>query len=84
MAWLLRNGGRTAEPCKNGELCLGTIDSWLIYKLTGGAFKTDYSNASRTQLFNLKTLSWDEKSVRFLTFRSAHWPRCVIPMPSME
>lgn len=75
---------RTAEPCKNGELCLGTIDSWLIYKLTGGAFKTDYSNASRTQLFNLKMLSWDEKICGILTFRSAHWPRCVIPMPSME
>lgn len=62
MAWLLRNGGEERQNrAKNGELCLGTIDSWLIYKLTGGAFKTDYSNASRTQLFNLKTLSWDEK-----------------------
>ena len=62
MAWLLRNGGEERQNrAKNGELCLGTIDSWLIYKLTGGAFKTDYSNASRTQLFNLKMLSWDEK-----------------------
>ncbi len=46
---------------KDGELCLGTIDSWLVYKLTEEhAFKTDYSNASRTQLLNLKTLAWDE------------------------
>ncbi len=43
-----------------GDTCLGTVDSWLVYKLTGGArFQTDYSNASRTQLFNLHTLSWD-------------------------
>jgi len=44
------------------NLCAGTIDSWLIYKLTGGkSFKTDYSNASRTQLFNISKLEWDEE-----------------------
>ncbi len=54
MAWLLRHAAR-------GESCLlGTVDSWLVYKLTGGEmFKTDFSNASRTQLFNLHTLAWD-------------------------
>ena len=54
MAWLLRH-----VICKDA-CCLGTIDSYLVYKLTGGqSFLTDYSNASRTQLFNLHTLSWD-------------------------
>ena len=63
MAWLLRNGGEERQKrAADGKLCLGTIDSWLVYKLTGDhAFKTDFSNASRTQLFNLKTLAWDEK-----------------------
>lgn len=50
-AWILEN-----TPClKNRQLCVGTIDSWLIYKLTG-SFKTDFSNASRTQLFNIHSL----------------------------
>lgn len=55
-AWLLEN-----TPGLTGKnLCAGTIDAWLVYKLTGGrVFATDYSNASRTQLFNLRTLSWD-------------------------
>lgn len=53
-AWILENTPNIAGR----ELCAGTIDSWLVYKLTGN-FKTDYSNASRTQLFNINTLSWD-------------------------
>lgn len=61
MAWLMKN---CIKDASNG-LHLGTVDSWLIYRLTGGAeFKTDYSNASRTQLFNLHTLSWDEELCR--------------------
>lgn len=55
-AWLLENTPGLTEK----NLCVGTIDAWLVYKLTGGrVFATDYSNASRTQLFNLRTLSWD-------------------------
>lgn len=55
IAWVLQN----AElPEAIADLCAGTIDSWLIYKLTGN-FKTDWSNASRTQLLNLRTLQWD-------------------------
>lgn len=54
-AWILENTPGLAGR----ELCAGTVDSWLVYKLTGN-FKTDYSNASRTQLFNIHTLSWDE------------------------
>lgn len=57
-AWLLENTPGLAGK----DLCGGTIDAWLVYKLTGGrVFATDYSNASRTQLFNLRTLSWDEE-----------------------
>lgn len=57
-AWLLENTPGLAGK----DLCAGTIDAWLVYKLTGGrVFATDYSNASRTQLFNLRTLSWDEE-----------------------
>ena len=62
MAWLLQNEPAVAEAAKNGDLAFGTIDAYLVYRLTGGKeFRTDYSNASRTQLFNLQTLSWDEE-----------------------
>ncbi len=58
MAWFLEQG-------ISGDICLGTIDSWLVFKLTKErAFKTDYSNASRTQLLNLETLAWDEELCR--------------------
>ncbi|MEF9917034.1 MAG: glycerol kinase [Lachnospiraceae bacterium] len=61
-AWFLENVKGAREKAQNGSLCLGTIDSWLIYKLTKGkVFKTDYSNASRTQLFHIKELQWDEE-----------------------
>lgn len=66
-AWILQNVSAAKDLAENGRLCIGTIDSWLIYKLTDGkAFKTDYSNASRTQLFNLHTLQWDEEICRTL------------------
>lgn len=62
IAWILQNVEGAEEKAKEGELCCGTIDSWLVYKLTGGKeFRTDYSNASRTQMFNITSLSWDEK-----------------------
>lgn len=58
-SWLLEN--IEDEKISKEDILLGTIDSWLIYKLTKGkVFKTDYSNASRTQLLNLNTLEWDE------------------------
>ena len=60
LAWILRNIDGTLEKAKNRQLCYGTIDTWLIYKLTNGReYKTDYSNASRTQLFNIYDLKWD-------------------------
>jgi glycerol kinase len=67
MAWLLQQDkadldGERLQQAHDNEICLGTIDSWLIYKLTKEhVFKTDYSNASRTQLLNLQTLTWDEE-----------------------
>ena len=62
IAWLLENVEGARETAARGEICHGTIDSWLVYKLTGGkSYKTDYSNASRTQLFNIFELKWDEE-----------------------
>lgn len=62
IAWILQNVENIKEKSDKGELCCGTIDSWLVYKLTNGKeFRTDYSNASRTQLFNITSLQWDEK-----------------------
>lgn len=61
MAWLLRNTEGAGKRDKK-DICLGTIDSWLIYRMTHGqSFKTDYSNASRTQLFDIQQLKWDEE-----------------------
>ncbi|MEY8337688.1 glycerol kinase [Lachnospiraceae bacterium 62-35] len=62
IAWILRNAEGALERAQKGELCCGNIDSWLVYCLTGGKeFRTDYSNAARTQLFNIRTLKWDEE-----------------------
>ena len=61
-AWIMEHVPGCEKKASEGKLCIGTIDSWLIYKLTGGqSFYTDYSNASRTQLFNIHTLTWDEE-----------------------
>lgn len=60
--WLLEYVEGAKLKVEADKLCFGTIDSWLIYKLTkGNAYKTDYSNASRTQLFNIIELKWDEE-----------------------
>lgn len=60
IAWVLRNVPGAQERARQGGLCCGTVDSWLVYRLTGGReFRTDYSNASRTQLFNIGALEWD-------------------------
>ncbi len=64
-SWILEHVPGVREKAERGGLCCGTIDSWLVYRLTGGKeFRTDYSNASRTQLFNILTLKWDEKLCR--------------------
>jgi glycerol kinase len=78
--WLLDNipdGQRRAE---NGELFCGTIDSWLVWNLTGGKVHiTDYSNAGRTMLFNIKTLVWDKELLEMLRIPEVMMPEV---MPS--
>jgi glycerol kinase len=73
--WLLENtldGKRRAE---NGELCIGTIDSWVLWNLTGGKVHAcDVSNASRTQLFNLHTLQWDSELLNIFDIPKAALP----------
>lgn len=67
LRWLLDNAAGARERAEKGELLFGTVDSWIIWKLTGGKVHvTDYSNASRTMLFNIHTLKWDEEILRVL------------------
>jgi len=62
IAWILENVPAAVQLQQKGRLCCGNIDAWLLFKMTGGgSFKTDYSNASRTQLLNLDTLEWDDR-----------------------
>jgi len=62
LSWLMNNVPGLKERANKGDLMLGTIDSWLLYKLTGGkVHATDYSNACRTMLFNINTLEWDRE-----------------------
>ncbi len=80
--WLLDHVPGAAKRAARGELAFGTIDSWLIWNLTGGRLHvTDVSNASRTMLFNIKTLDWDEELLRLLKI-----PRELLPKarPSSE
>ncbi len=61
-AWLLQNCPEAQTLSQKGQLCLGTVDSYLVFRLTkGSVYKTDYSNASRTQLFNLKAGCYDQR-----------------------
>ena len=62
LRWILNNVEGLRERAEAGELAFGTVDSWLIYKLTKGkVHATDYSNASRTLLFNINTCEWDDE-----------------------
>lgn len=62
LAWIMEEVDGVKELAEQGDICCGTVDSWLVYKLTGGKeFRTDYSNASRTQLFNISELRWDKE-----------------------
>ncbi len=78
--WILDNVEGAREKAEKGELLFGTIDTWLIWNFTGGkVFKTDYSNASRTMLFNIHDLKWDEEILEKLGI-----PQSMLPevMPS--
>ena len=72
IAWILENVPGAMEKNQRGELCCGTMDSYLVYHLTSGAhFATDYSNASRTQLFDIHSLRWSEEICNLFGIRSA-------------
>jgi glycerol kinase len=76
--WLLDHTDGLRARAEAGEVCLGTVDSWLIYKLTGRAVHaTDASNASRTQLFNLVEGQWDEEMLRLFRIPAAMLPSVV-------
>jgi glycerol kinase len=73
--WILDNVKGARKRAEDGELCFGTVDTWLTYKLTGGQLHiTDYSNASRTMLFNIKTKKWDDKILAAFKI-----PRIILP-----
>ncbi len=73
--WMLDNVAGARERAERGELAFGTIDTWLIYKLTGGkVHATDYSNASRTMIYNIKKLCWDKKMLATLNIPASMLP----------
>ena len=73
--WILDNVEGAREKAEAGKLCFGTVDTWLIWKLTRGKmFITDVSNASRTMLFNIHTLEWDQELLTLLNI-----PKSVLP-----
>ncbi|MER3537434.1 MAG: glycerol kinase [Thermus sp.] len=75
LLWLLENVPGLREKAERGEVCFGTVDTWLIYNLTGGkVHATDPTNASRTLLFNLHTLAWDEELLELLDLPKALLP----------
>ena len=75
IAWMLENVPEARERAERGELACGTIDAWLIWKLTRGrVHATDYSNASRTLLFNLHTLAWDKEILDYFRIPSSLLP----------
>lgn len=73
--WILDHVEGARERAERGEILFGTVDSWLIWKLTGGAVHvTDYTNASRTMIYNIKTLDWDQVLLDALDI-----PRAMLP-----
>lgn len=83
IAWLLDNIDGLRQRAERGDIAFGTVDAWLVYRLTGGRrHVTDYSNASRTMLFNIHRLDWDDELLREL----GRIPRAMLPQvrPSSE
>ena len=73
--WILDHVKGIRERAERGELCFGTVDSWLVWKLTRGSqFITDVTNASRTMLFNINTLQWDQELLDLFTIPSSMLP----------
>ena len=76
--WILDNVEGAREKAENGELLFGTVETWLIWKLTKGAVHvTDYSNASRTLLFNINTLEWDKEILDIMGIPEAMLPKAL-------
>ncbi|MEN9529671.1 MAG: glycerol kinase, partial [Pseudomonadota bacterium] len=76
MEWLMRNHSKTASWAKSGQLCLGTIDSFLVYHLTNRkSFVTDPTNASRTMLYNLHTATWDKELLQLFSVPETALPK---------
>ena len=77
LRWILDYVDGAREKAERGELLFGTVETWLIWKLSGGRIHvTDYSNASRTMLFNINTLQWDPEILKLLDI-----PACMLPKP---
>lgn len=75
LKWILDNVEGAREKAENGQLLFGTVDSYLMWKLSAGkVHATDYSNASRTMLFNINTLEWDDEILKLLDI-----PKCMLP-----
>lgn len=75
VAWILDNVSGVRQRAERGELAFGTVDTWLLWNLTGGkVHATDYTNASRTMLFNIHTLEWDEELLDILKI-----PKSLLP-----
>ena len=75
LEWILKNVPGAMERAERGELLFGTVDTWLVWRLTGGrVFATDYTNASRTMLFNIHALEWDDELLELFGV-----PRCMLP-----
>ena len=82
LRWILENVPGARERAERGELIFGTVETWLIWKLTGGKIHvTDYSNASRTMLFNINTLDWDKEILEKLNIPASMLPEA---RPSSE
>jgi len=78
--WILENVPGARQQAQRGELLFGTVETWLIWKLTGGRVHvTDYSNASRTMLFNINALQWDEEILKIMDIPASMLPT---PLPS--
>ena len=76
--WILENIPGAREQAEQGQLLFGTVETWLIWKLTGGKVHvTDYSNASRTMLFNIHSLTWDETILKGLEIPASMLPQAV-------
>ena len=73
--WILDNVEGAREKAENGDLLFGTVDSWIVWKLSGGAAHvTDYTNASRTLIYNIHDLKWDDELLEILEIQKQKFP----------